>query len=95
MGHPLEYALVLAAVAANTPFGMWRAAQRRYSAKWFLAIHLPIPLIFVLRVSAGYSYTFIPWLFLGAVTGQILGGRIYELVRQRRLAPEPAPPAAD
>jgi hypothetical protein len=95
MGHPLEYALVLAAVAANAPFGMWRAAQRRFSAKWLLAIHLPIPLIFVLRVSAGYSYTFIPWLFLGAVAGQIIGGRAYELVRQRRLAPEPASPASD
>lgn len=95
MGHPLAYALVAATVAANAPFGMWRVTQRRFSAKWFLAIHLPIPLIFVLRVSAGYSYTFIPWLLLGAVAGQLLGARAYVLLRQRRLAAEPVSPASD
>ena len=66
-------ALVCAAVALNIPFGAYRATVATFSVRWFLAIHLPIPFIFLLRVGAGYGYSFIPWLFAGAVGGQLAG----------------------
>jgi hypothetical protein len=80
--------LVAAALALNLPFGAYRATTRRLSPKWFLAIHLPIPFIFVLRVGAHYGYAFIPWLVLGALAGQIAGARLWAWHRQRR-APAP------
>jgi hypothetical protein len=78
------YELILAAFGANLPFGAYRSTVRRLSLRWFLAIHLPIPAIFLLRVEAGYSYWFIPWLFVAAVSGQLLGGRALAAWRRRR-----------
>jgi hypothetical protein len=80
------YELVLAAFGANLPFGAYRSTVRRLGWRWFLAIHVPIPAIFLLRTGAGYSYWFIPWLFLGAVGGQLLGARILRMWRARRKA---------
>jgi hypothetical protein len=64
-------ALVCAAVALNIPFGAY----------------LPIPFIFLLRISAGYGYSFIPWLFVGAVSGQIAGARLWSWRGERRAGP--------
>jgi hypothetical protein len=80
-------ALVCAAVALNLPFGAYRATVTRFSVRWFLAIHLPIPFIFLLRISAGYGYSFIPWLFVGAVSGQIAGARLWSWRGERRAGP--------
>lgn len=77
-------ALVCAAVALNIPFGAYRATVATFSVRWFLAIHLPIPFIFLLRVSAGYGYSFIPWLFAGAVGGQLAGARLWRWRSERR-----------
>ena len=84
MGSPTGYALFAVAFVANLPFGGWRTFQRRLSWQWFLAIHLPIPLIFLLRRSAGYSVWFIPWLLLAAVCGQFIGGWALADFRERR-----------
>jgi hypothetical protein len=80
------YELVAATFALNLPFGAYRTTVRRLSWQWFLAIHLPIPAIFLLRTAAGYSYLFIPWLFLAAVAGQLAGGRAMQWWRTRRAA---------
>ena len=81
------YELVLAAFGANLPFGAYRSTVRRLGWRWFLAIHVPIPAIFLLRTGAGYSYWFIPWLFLGAVSGQLLGARLLHTWRAHHHAP--------
>lgn len=61
----------------NLPFGWWREGLKKLSPWWFVAVHAPIPLIFVIRHLFG-----LPWrletlpLFVGAYfLGQWVGGR--------------------
>jgi hypothetical protein len=71
--------LALAVVcAANLPFGYWRAGLAKLSMPWFVAVHAPIPLVFLVRhwLSLDWRLATLP-LFLGAYfLGQWLGGRL-------------------
>lgn len=51
----------------NIPFGYWRANVKKFSLQWFLAVHIPVPIIIALRifVSIGFAwYTYV--FFVGA-----------------------------
>ncbi|MCJ7553477.1 MAG: hypothetical protein MUO34_06295, partial [Ignavibacteriaceae bacterium] len=48
----------------NIPFGYWRANVKRFSLQWFMAIHLPVPFIIMLRLTAGLGFEFITYAFL-------------------------------
>jgi hypothetical protein len=61
---------------ATLPFGAWRAKCMKFTVKWWLAIHLIIPLIFLMRRWGGFSYWYIPLFLASTVLGQIVGGRI-------------------
>lgn len=80
----MAYELVAAAFALTLPFGAWRVTTRRLSLWWFLAIHIPIPFIFLLRIEAGYPYTFIPFTVSACLAGQLVGGKIGTLFFRRR-----------
>ena len=69
--------LTLITLILNLPFGYLRSMSKRFSPKWFLYIHIPIPFVVLMRIWLGFSYTAIPVLLIGAVTGQLLGGYIY------------------
>jgi hypothetical protein len=62
----------------NIPFGYWRAATKRFSFKWYLAVHLPVPAVILLRVygDVGWSWQSYAILiiayFLGQSTGNLL-----------------------
>ncbi len=73
-------------VLLNMPFGWLRARARRLSFAWFPYIHLPIPLLLVLRLALGLSYWAIPFSLAGAVLGQVLGSRL-----RTRLPARPRP----
>ena len=60
----------------NLPFGYARAKTRRYSLRWFLYIHVPIPFIFIVRTISHIDIKYIPIFAIAAITGQILGGRL-------------------
>ncbi len=60
----------------NLPFGYLRSKVRKFSLWWFLYIHVPIPLIFILRKLVGLGYKAVPVIIVGAVVGQMIGGRI-------------------
>ena len=60
----------------NLPFGFFRGKNRKYSFKWFLYIHLPIPLIFLARTFSHLDFRYIPIFVVAAVLGQIFGGKI-------------------
>lgn len=63
-------------VMLNLAFGYLRSKTRKYSLKWFLCIHMPIPLIFLARVSSHLGFGYIPVFIIAAVTGQIMGGKL-------------------
>ncbi len=60
----------------NLFFGRLRAKVRKYSLKWFLYIHLPIPFIIAARVHYGLDYRYVPLFVLAAAAGQLFGGRL-------------------
>ncbi len=73
--------VTVAALVLNLPFGYLRGKTRKFSLMWFLYIHLPIPAIIVLRKYAGLGFTFVPVIAMGAIIGQLLGGRLYARVK--------------
>lgn len=85
--HPPSPVLVLsliglAALSVNIPLGYLREGARKYSAAWFIYIHLSIPMIAFLRISSHISAWFIPLFILCAVAGQLIGGRIRRRVEE-------------
>jgi len=62
----------------NLPFGYWRAKTKRFSTQWALAIHLPVPLVVIVRLLGGIGWQFItfPLLVGSFFAGQWLGGRL-------------------
>ncbi len=41
----------------NIPFGYWRENTKKFSKNWFLAVHLPVPLIIITRLLLGIKLT--------------------------------------
>ncbi|MDO8588128.1 MAG: hypothetical protein Q7T82_13965 [Armatimonadota bacterium] len=83
MNTCLVSAIIFAAVLTTTclvniPLGRLRSRQRKFSTKWFLYIHLSIPLIHLMRTREGFGYWAIPLLIAAGVVGQILGGNVRE-----------------
>lgn len=60
----------------NLPFGYYRKRTKRFSFKWFLYIHLPIPIIIAVRILSNLDFRYIPLFVVAAITGQFLGGRL-------------------
>jgi hypothetical protein len=60
----------------NLPFGYARSKAKKYSLRWFLFIHVPIPFIFVARTISHIEIKYLPIFAFAAITGQILGGKL-------------------
>ncbi|RJP18846.1 MAG: hypothetical protein C4520_13760 [Candidatus Abyssobacteria bacterium SURF_5] len=63
-------------VAINLPFGFLRSKAEKFSLRWFLYIHIPVPLIFLLRRAFLVKPAVVPLLVAAAVAGQLWGGRL-------------------
>ncbi len=74
-------------LAVNIPFGYWRAGYKKLSPMWFLFIHLPVPLVIVIRSlnHIRLSWTLAPFLFASYFTGQWIGKK-WRRARQAREA---------
>ena len=72
----LAAALFSLTVLINLPFGYFRRRTKRFSFKWFLYIHIPIPFILLARVLSQLDFRYIPLFILAAVIGQFWGGRM-------------------
>lgn len=65
----------------NLPFGYWRAGSPKFSRRWILSIHSPVPIVIALRIFSGLGWRFITFpVLIGAFFGgQFVGGWIYLL----------------
>lgn len=68
------FILTFIALILNLPFGYLRSTAKKFSLKWFLYIHIPIPFVILMRVWLGFGYKVIPLLLVGSMLGQLLGG---------------------
>ena len=60
----------------NLPFGYWRKNVKKGSLQWALAIHVPVPFIFLMRMMAGFGLETIPLFVVFFFTGQLTGGKM-------------------
>ncbi len=74
--------LMLTVLLINIPFGYWRSKADKFSRQWMMAVHLPVPLVFLLRIISGFGLTIIPLLMLSFASGQFIGGNIKNVPRQ-------------
>ncbi len=81
---PRLLAAAAAVIALNLPFGFWRAGVRRFSPRWIVAVHAPVPMVVAIRLLSGLGWQLItfPVLIAAFFTGQFVGGRL----RRRRTA---------
>jgi len=63
----------------NLPFGFWRAGTDKFKLSWFLAIHMPVPFVMVLRFYIKIDWQMTTFLILASafLAGQFLGGKFY------------------
>ena len=79
------WTVALLAFLINLPFGYWRASVRKLSARWFLALHLPVPLVVALGVFSGLGWKLLSFFVpAGAfLLGQFVGGRVRNIIQGR------------
>jgi len=68
--------LMLIVFLINLPFGYIRSRTTRFSRKWMMAVHIPVPFVLLLRIFTGFSWTAIPFLLLSDIAGQLAGGML-------------------
>ena len=65
--------VLLIALGLNMPLGAWRSHTRKFSLQWFLAVHLSVPFIVLLRLYWEVPVITVPLVIACAVLGQYLG----------------------
>jgi hypothetical protein len=75
--------VALLVLLVNLPFGYWRASVPVRSRQWFLAIHLPVPIVVALRIvgDIGFAFWTYPVLIGAFALGQWIGGRVHTMRR--------------
>ncbi len=68
--------LMLIVFLINLPFGYLRSKAARFSRQWMMAVHVPVPFVFLLRIFSGLNWTVIPLLVLSDIAGQLAGGKL-------------------
>ena len=74
--------LMLTVFIINIPFGYVRSKSTKFSRRWMMAIHIPIPFVFLLRITSGLNWTVIPLIVLSDIAGQIIGGKLKHIKLQ-------------
>ncbi len=81
--------IALVVFLLNLPFGYWRENVGKFSFQWFLAVHLPVPLVIALRIWGGLGFQFVTYpVLVGAFfLGQFGGGALHRSRRKLERAP--------
>jgi len=74
----------------NIPFGYWRASVKKFSWKWFLAVHVPIPFIVFMRFyfHLGFQLYTYPFLVGAFFLGQFAGAKFNKKRKKARILAE-------
>ncbi len=72
--------LILLTFLLNLPFGYWRGSCRKFSWQWFVAIHLPVILLYFIRKYLHVERNWITLLLLILMffTGQRIGAFLHK-----------------
>ena len=72
--------VAIAVLLLNLPFGYWRSKVKKFSLQWFLAIHIPVPFVILLRIysNIGFELYTYPVLVGSFFLGQFIGARFLE-----------------
>jgi hypothetical protein len=83
---PTAWTVAVGVAALNVPFGFWRAGTRRFTLPWFLAVHVPVPIVVGLRIAIGLGWRLstLPLFVSAFFAGQFLGGRIHRAWARRQ-----------
>ncbi len=92
--HELWWRVLITCIATflvNLPFGYLRGSFRKLSFWWFFFIHLPVPLIIVIRKFHDLQLTWglAPFLLGSFFLGQLVGRKIYThwpLLKKRKIS---------
>ncbi len=71
-----ELMLIVLTFVINILFGYWRAATEKLTLEWFLSVHLPIPVIYGLRMIYEVPVSHIPVFVVAYFLGQLSGSKI-------------------
>jgi hypothetical protein len=79
------FLLLLVVLVLNLPFGYWRASVKRFSTRWFLAVHIPVPLVVAARIltGVGWGLSSLPLVLAAFFGGQFLGSAARGACRKR------------
>lgn len=66
------------------PFGYWRVKAERFSASWYLAIHVPVAGVIGLRWALGLGWGAVPYSMVCFAAGQYAGGLCRALLTRVR-----------
>ncbi len=78
------WTIALVVFLLNLPFGYWRQNVRKFSFQWFLAVHLPVPLVIALRIWGGLGFQFVTYpVLVGAFFLGQFGGGAWHRSRQK------------
>ena len=63
----------------NIPFGALRAKYRKFSLMWWVYIHIPVPIVILLRIysNIGFELYTYPVLVGAFFTGQLAGRKFF------------------
>lgn len=75
------FIISLVVFVLNVPFGYWRANVRKFSFQWVLAIHIPVPIIIVIRIFSGLGFAWFTYVFM--VLAFFLGQKFGETLLKR------------
>lgn len=72
------FTVAFTVLVLNLPFGFWRAGVKKFALPWFLAVHVPVPLVIALRLMSGIGWQIMTFpVLVGAFfLGQFLGGKL-------------------
>ncbi len=76
MNHIITFTIFI--YILNIPFGFWRSATTIFSRNWYLAIHIPVPAVIMLRIYCDLGWSWQSYalmaisFFLGQLTGKLI-----------------------